>query len=69
MEKLQTIKTTKLASDDNWSYIVTVYEDITDIFIQEEDKKPELIGQLTAGYDLQVCEEIIKLRNEKIAEG
>lgn len=68
MEKLDKVFETRLCSPDDWEYIVKVYEDVTEIFIREMDEEPRIIGTLTAGYDIQVAEEIIRLRKQKNLE-
>lgn len=67
-EKLDTVRTTELKSSDGWSYIIEVYEDVTEIYQKEYDGNKDRIGQLTTGYDIQVCEEIIRMRKQKLQE-
>lgn len=69
MEILDKVYETKLCSPDNWGYIVKVFEDTTELWFYELNDPPGLIGNLTSGYDIQVAEEIIRLRKVKIAEG
>lgn len=69
IEKLDAVRISKLRSDDGWAYKIAIYEDVTDIIMINEDGTEESIGQLTAQYDIQVCEEIIRLRKQKIEEG
>lgn len=67
MEKLDKIFETQLISNASWGYRIKVYEDITEVW-HFDNSEPELIGTLTAGYDIQVAEEIIRLRKQKNLE-
>lgn len=69
-DRLSKVYETTLNSTDgcDWRYIVKVHEDVTNIFYQEGEEKPEHLGTLTAGFDIQVAEEIIRLRKLKQEE-
>ena len=69
MERLDKVFQTDLCSLDGWSYRVVSYEDLTVIYVLEEGEEPREVGRLTAGYDKQVAEEIIRLRELKEKEG
>ena len=68
MEILDKVYETKLCSSDDWSYVVRVYEDTTAIYYKEGKEELKLLCNLTAGYDIQVAEEIIRLRKLKGVE-
>ncbi len=68
-EKLFAVRQTELLSEDDWSYTIKIFEDITEVWIRDKSmSKPEKVAQLTVGYDIQVCEEIIRLRKQKMEE-
>ncbi len=68
-EKLDKVYSTTLHSPDGWWYKVKVYEDVTSIsYGESKDGEEEHLYDLTTGYDIQVCEEIIRLRKQKIAD-
>ncbi len=69
-EKLYAVRQTELLSEDDWSYIIKVFEDITEVWIRDKSmSEPERVVQLVTGYDIQICEEIIRLRKQKREEG
>lgn len=68
MEKLDKVFETRLCSQDNWGYIIKVYEDVTELWYFEENTEPKLVYTLPLGDDIQIAEEIIRLRKQKNLE-
>lgn len=67
MEKLSIVTKSVLRSGDNFSFEITCYEDVTEIiyFAMENGVKvAKTTATFAAGYDIQVFEAAIKLRNQ-----
>lgn len=66
MEKLSIVTKSVLHSGDGFSFEITCYEDATEIIYFEMEngvKVAKTTATFTAGYDIQVFEAAIKLRN------
>lgn len=60
---------TKVSHDDGFGWTVICYEDETVIeYFEGTEEKIISTSRITAGFDIEVFEEAIKLRKQKILE-
>ena len=66
IEKLLELNKSELSSSDDYKYVISTYEDVTQIeyFEKNEDKKYKSIWKFDfpSFCDIQICEKIIELR-------
>ena len=67
MEKLTEINKVELISDDGYRYIITTYRDITEIKYYETENHENVLKEtytICSLHDIQICENILRLRKE-----
>lgn len=71
-EKLSRFRSSTLRSKDNFAWEIKVYDDVTEIsYVEYGDDGAETMRQsmdITAGYDVQVLQEALRLREVEINE-
>ena len=68
-KELDVVRTAEFVSRDKlFSYIIVVRKDITTVYVKDENDKETILVEFLSGNDIDICEEIVRLRQLKNEE-